>query len=115
MSETGQKLIAEIRQVAAERPNAIAGIGGCVYLTSDGAPSCLVGHALVNLDLIGDGVPDVWDWNSEDFGYVYDKALGLEIDGGEVAWIQAAQTAQDDAFPWSEAVAKADRNVEVPA
>ena len=104
MSELGQKLIAEVRKVAGERPDFIAP-GDCVYV-SDGQPSCLIGHALWNLGLV--------DENTEyrhlnDEGITAASAfLNLDIEGLEIDWLSEVQIYQDARFAWSDAVQRAD-------
>lgn len=108
MSETGQQIIAEIRRVAAENPNGTVPRSGCVYVGNDGNPSCLVGHALVNLDIIDPEAAARRGWNHRQFALIYNDAFNLDLDEDEVRWIADAQDAQDLQRSWSEAVACAD-------
>lgn len=110
MSEIGQKLIAEIRKAAADNPNKIVGVGKCIYFDVRGAPSCLVGYGLAALGVTSLGGLD----NVEPFDNIYPSLFGGELDDEEASWVQAVQDHQDNQLGWSEAVALADRWIEVP-
>lgn len=120
MSETGQQIIAEIRKVAAERPDAIVDLGGCVYIDRRGNPSCLVGHALFNLGLLDELLPDPFEeygpgaWNETAFDHMY-HSIAPGMEQIEVEWITVAQKVQDSDKTWSESVRTADLQFEVDA
>lgn len=122
MSEIGQQVINAVRSKAAENPEFVyinplgsnPDIFGpeefCVYVR-DRCPSCLIGHALWNLDLI--------DASLEEHGYngvaVDDLLAWLEsagkiddLDSDEIKWLGNAQAAQDAQKPWGEAISFAD-------
>lgn len=107
-------LIAEVRRVAAERPDynyreeiRKVGFDDCVYQLPNGEPGCLIGQGLF---------PLMEDKNifSEFPGLNEDDVEGLEVAGlidgteREIAWLSRAQIRQDAGFTWSEAVAVAD-------
>lgn len=104
MSEIGQKIIAEVRKVAAANPDYIyervEGSPNCVYVR-DGKPSCLIGHALWNLGLIDIHLPA--DLN---YGGIHRLApeLNIWLDDAELTWLMSAQSAQDTRKTWAEAV-----------
>lgn len=111
MSELGQKLIAEVRRVAAENPDFIyprdisGGVKSCVYI-KDGCPSCIIGHALWNIGLIdakfkGDHMA------LSDIGHVI-LQYGWGIETGEIEWLHKVQQYQDQLNPWGQAVRYAD-------
>lgn len=108
MSDTGQKIINEVRLVAAANPDFVyepPDDEGCVYVR-DGEPSCLIGHALWRLGYIDaelerhregpnhnwDGAPDLLDH------------LGLHLDDSESEWVAVVQSRQDDGQPWGHTV-----------
>lgn len=109
MSELGAKLIEEIRNLAKENPERTA---GCTYLDSDGAPVCIVGHAMFNLGLIDESAKQS-DWNKSDFYILrFNGISGLDAtDDAESRWIVAVQGMQDCGKEWGEAVEVADREV----
>ncbi len=95
----------------------VHGAVGCVYV-HDGAPSCAVGHAMVNL-----GVPIHLFTEEDEFGVglnvdtdacgllaalARDGELSMPLDAEEadqiVTFLAAVQDKQDDGRPWGEAL-----------
>lgn len=70
--------------------------GGCVY-TKDGAPSCLVGHALTRL-----GVPV--DFLSEHNDFAVSNIQRLTMDEEVLDMLQTAQETQDIGCTWGHAL-----------
>jgi len=105
VSDLGQKLIASVRRLASERPgyvyprvNPIKNTAGsCVYV-ADGQPSCIVGHALWELKLIGPEFEDHFQ-NSGGVEEII-SALDLSIDAKEITWLSEAQEQQDCGVQW---------------
>jgi hypothetical protein len=94
---------AEIRRLAAERPNHIHK-DACEYV-KDGVGSCLLGQALENIGIDLD--PLSGSLNGEEIDDVA-KWLGWEIDPLVLAWAFKVQEHQDSEYPWGKAVAIAD-------
>lgn len=89
MSEIGQKLIAEVRKVAAEQPDHVYWPANCQYMAK-GQPSCIMGQALYRLGYLPSEVP------IEDVAInVVLSRLGLTVDGPERTWLIRVQNAQD--------------------
>lgn len=107
MSELGQKIIAETRKVAAERPEFVFK-DWCQYV-ADGQPACIMGHALWNLGLVGPTL-EGHAINEDGLDQILDH-LDLAIDEPEREWLLCAQEQQDCEYPWGEAVAYADERV----
>jgi hypothetical protein len=105
MNETERKLVDALREVAAGRPDYAYEPPGdgveCLYV-HNGAPSCLVGHALHRL-----GVP---------LGALYvikpsDELipqLFIEVGADVNVAVWNVQTAQDNGAPWGEAIMELD-------
>jgi hypothetical protein len=106
MSEVGEKLINEVRMVAAGNPDFIydepedsAGCGlGCLYVHK-GSPSCLIGRALWNLGYIDSSIE-----GTERNAVSIDSFPGLGLDLDEANWLQKVQTRQDNGEPWGHCV-----------
>lgn len=130
MSATGRKIIAAIRGLAAGRPGFVYTApddeeGACVYFY-EGHPSCLVGQALANLQLIDARVEDR-NWKvaqalastpcraNESKASDLITNLGLELDISETDWINTVQELQDENVSWGTAVCQADENALIPA
>lgn len=101
------KLIEEVRRLAAENRDKTA---HCVYIDeATEAPVCIVGHALVNLEMVGTeallalNLIPVERINSH---------LSDKIDLRALPWLQFVQDKQDQRYTWSEAVALADEHHE---
>jgi hypothetical protein len=111
MSEIGQTVIKAIRDVAERHPDYVypGGLdqgGGCFYVT-DGKPSCLLGHAFWNLDMV-DGNIENSDLNHQGILTILDT-FGLEdADEPELAWLERVQESQDSGQTWRDAVQFAD-------
>lgn len=112
MSELGLKLIAETKRVAAENPDYIYKRdhrdGGCHYVV-DGKPSCLLGHALWNLGVIGADFTKRFDSDGnnalDDLGIEFLlEELRLELDFEEINYLGQVQGRQDSGRPWGKAV-----------
>lgn len=110
MSERGQKLINEVRMVAAKNPDFTyeepTGAASCVYV-HEGRPSCLIGHALWNLGHIDSSIEGKRFGgnyvNGEDVRVVL-SWLNLEIDQSEKDWLERVQVRQDNGEPWGHCV-----------
>ncbi|AAN12764.1 gp124 [Mycobacterium phage Omega] len=104
MSELGQKLINEIRMVAAGNPDYVYEYeeGGLCRYIMNGQPSCLVGHGLHRLGLI-DAALEPHDYNYSCFEDLEER-LDLGLDSDEVHWVERVQIAQDGGRTWGEAV-----------
>jgi hypothetical protein len=105
MSENGRRVIAAVREVAAERPNHVH-VGSCLYVfdTKD-APGCLVGHGLWRVGLIDRA------WVRKHPTYNADAIDHLRIfamDNDEVHWLRIVQVRQDHHHTWKVAVEWAD-------
>ena len=110
MSDLGQKIIAEVRRVAAERPDYVyPSQYGCSYLNDCGGPSCLVGHALWNRNLIRDG----WEGDSWGDSSIHNVIIqeGWQLEIGEIDWLSRVQDAQDSGYSWGHAIARADKGL----
>ncbi|RAV17537.1 hypothetical protein DQP57_00490 [Mycobacterium colombiense] len=131
MSEMGQKIIAEVRKIAAERPNFVYPRLNCAYLDEYGCPSCIIGHALFRLEVI----PSVHLIEGKPASFTLSD-LGIDLDHDEARWLDEVQAAQDGRagpppprpglspeefkskwaehpgrYPWGEAVKHADNMV----
>lgn len=89
MSEVGQKLIAEVRKIAAERPDYVYGLANCQYMVN-GHPSCIMGQALYRLGYL----PSVVPIEDVTINLVLSK-LGIEVAPDELTWLCRVQNAQD--------------------
>jgi len=127
MSDIGQRIIAEVRQLASENYAFVYPYFNCVYReggpasTLQGGPaSCLMGRALDNLGLLPD---DTAGLEAKGIAKVLD-ILQISVDDSERAWLIAAQMAQDGRRPspavferelgrasWGRAVGIADESV----
>lgn len=107
MSDLGEKIIAETRKVAASSPDFIYKQinGACKYI-DNGSPSCIIGRALWNLDIID--AKCEWDKfaNSSIEGVVSQE--DWDIDPDEVEWLSDVQNYQDTGYPWGRAISYAD-------
>lgn len=110
MSELGEKIIAEVRRLVAEKPEYVyqQPFGMCVYV-SGGCGSCLIGQALFNLGLIDASLERTIHNGATAFGLI--EHLGLDIENTELVWLRNVQFAQDSHAPWGEAVNHADDEV----
>lgn len=104
MSEIGQKLIAETRKVATEKPDFVYE-GVCQYVDG-GEPACLIGHALWNLGLIDESL-EFRSVNDDGVRFVANH-LGIALDDAEESWLLRTQSRQDNGLPWGAAVVYAD-------
>ena len=111
MSELGQKIIAEVRKVAAEHPDyiyqKIDGVshGSCLYIYNN-KPSCIIGHALWNVGLIDAN----WKGDTRAISDIR-SIIGCEgwpLDSSEINWLAAVQHSQDRGTTWSGSVRAAD-------
>ena len=113
MSELGQKIIAEVRKVAAESKSFIYEPplfrGSCVYIY-DGSPSCIIGCALWNLELIDATCP--WDaYAISDITSII-NSLDWQVDENEKLWLLTVQQKQDVGISWGRCIELADENVQ---
>lgn len=112
MSDLGQKIIAEVRKVAADKPGYVYPQinGNCNYVRN-GQPSCIVGQALWNVGLINS------ESTIDDYGdSAIKNVVALEdwpLEVGEVNWLTEVQDKQDNGLEWGDAVSRADRYVSV--
>lgn len=111
MITTIDDLLDEVRKVAKDHPDQRGDQGPeliCFYV-KDGAPSCIVGHALWNLGLI-----DVeFEKDSSNELAITDLLGELDVDFGDSgvwprAWLSTVQRNQDCGTPWAMAVQAAD-------
>lgn len=121
-TKLGRKLIADVRAVAAERPDHIyekPNVGSdienartCVYVWN-GKPSCLIGQGLWRGGLIDALFADE-EMNYEGILHLADSDWWTNIkeyaslSDREVAWLRDAQRVQDAGEPWGAAIVEAD-------
>lgn len=115
-----QVLIDEVRRIAYERPEFIYKgdvAAGCVYV-HEGAPSCLIGHALWNLKLIDadfeDACPDDLDLpcNSTPITrLITQRLVPVTATPAQKEWLSWVQEYQDNESPWGTATAQADKDM----
>lgn len=105
MSVIGAQLISSVRMTAAEDPDFVYRLEHCVYVLEN-QPSCLLGHALWDLDLINEHIQEL-SVNDESFDYL-SYWLELPLDEDELHWLTAAQECQDRRSTWGDAVQFAD-------
>lgn len=105
MSEIGQKLIDEIREIVAKEPDFVFK-DHCRYVVA-GSPACLIGHGLWNLKLIDEEFENK-QANHEDISTITHAVLGLELDEDEEEWLSTVQSLQDSGGAWGYAVETAD-------
>jgi hypothetical protein len=111
VSDIGQRLIAAVREIAAERPDHVydsESDEGCVYIDKDGNPSCIIGHAGYKLALITREPQGCWD-STDICAVSYELRWSLSND--ELRWLSAVQTHQDRGVSWGAAVELADAEV----
>lgn len=103
MSDVGQRLIAAVREIAAENPDFVYDDDpyGCVYFDGKGAPSCIMGHACSRLGLLV-GEPNDVDGDTNISAVAKDLQWGLDRD--ELDWLEHVQRSQDRRTPWGECV-----------
>ena len=92
MSEAGQKILAEVRKVAAEQPDYVYPFLRCKYMSDEGRPMCIIGHALFNLGYLPTPVPLIYEGHGVET--VLDR-LNIQVDMAEVYWLNKVQEAQD--------------------
>ena len=97
---------AEIRRLAAERPDYVHN-AACEYVNQyDGSGCCLLGQAFENIGIDLEPFADQ-QLNGEAFDDLPDK-LGWDVDPLVRDWAYKVQDEQDSGTPWGEAVAIAD-------
>lgn len=115
---TAAELEAEVRRLAAERPDFVyarpSGTtwGSCVY-AHDGCGSCIMGQALINV-----GIPVEWftesgTRNTWGIGELisllhFEERIADDFDRRATDWFSDVQTQQDLSNKWSDAIARAD-------
>lgn len=104
MSQQGEAIIAAVRQVADQAPFYVYE-GACVYVRG-GCPGCLIGQALWKLGLI-DASLEQSHLNNEPVWEILGRLL-TGVDRDEMAWLERAQTAQDQGCAWESVVRQAD-------
>lgn len=80
--------------------------GVCMYATADGAPSCIVGYVLNELDPEKFAEVAKWERKKVTGDTTVDDAwreLGLDLYRDQVEALEAAQIAQDNGKPWGQA------------
>jgi hypothetical protein len=95
-----------VKALAAERPEYVyerPEAGTCYYF-HNGAPSCIVGHALAD-ELKAIGVEEGSELNDENIRRL---SADLDITPKAVAWLEDVQSMQDALTSWGEAVRVAD-------
>lgn len=126
MSDIGQKIIARVRFHAGELPDFVyhspASDGGCVYVHG-GCPSCIVGRALWDTEVIGAAIEFDEEIIKDTIGQANPNGLSIgtlvkrlnltDLDEDEVRWLTIVQQLQDGMSPWGEAVAEADAEVKL--
>jgi hypothetical protein len=120
VSTQGKEIIAKVRVRAAANPDFVykpvegsLGVNTCLYV-KNGAPSCLIGCGLWDVELITAEL-------EHDETYVDDDSvlnetgaeellayLGTRLDRDEIDWLECVQSRQDRGTPWQIAVNKAD-------
>jgi hypothetical protein len=121
MSEVGQKLIKATRAAAEANPDKIYELatihdeignvlkqGKCRYV-HEGKPSCIVGHAAWDIELIDADLEGDPTGNNEASVDILLEYLDLDVDSTEAYWLSTVQGAQDRGAPWGESVEAADR------
>lgn len=115
---TGEQIIQAVRDLAAERPDAVYranGSGTCFYTRNgrSGEMGCIVGQALIRVD---PAVRSILEWLDDQsdipcafalFDNLYIKGR-YSITPAQREWLYMAQAEQDRASPWSGAVEYAD-------
>lgn len=104
MSENGAKVIAVIREIAAERPSYI--YPGAGLYVARGRPGCPVGQALWRVGLID---ADFERSELNDRSVTVFGAPPWNFDAGEIAWLQDFQEQADSRVRLGNAVAFASR------
>lgn len=111
MSETGQKLIQLVREIAAENPEYVYTkpfqFESTCFNVYGGKPSCLIGHALFRAGLI-DASFEGSDYNQSGIRAV-SKHIGIQLDDFELSWLIRVQQYQDTSYPWGSAVRSTDQ------
>ena len=104
---TAELLVAEVRRLAAENPDAtyFRNASTCSYLhgTAAGGVGCIIGQAILAID------PDLRDFLRQVDGEsisAISKRLGLSY-GPEIQWLSRVQFKQDCGNPWGKAVSLA--------
>ena len=110
---TPEQIIAEVRKVAAERPDHVyrnpewpesQTRGFCKYM-HDGEPGCIMGTAFYHL---GVTLPEGGDVGNVLMGYfpsIYDQ-----LSEEQESWLRSVQRNQDQGSSWADAVIKADED-----
>lgn len=106
---TAELLVAEVRRLAAENPDAVYGksTSTCSYLygTAGSGNGCIIGQAILAID------PDLRDFlrqvDGESIHAIYER-LGLDY-GPEIRWLNRVQYKQDCRYTWDKAVSSADK------
>ncbi|WPH57743.1 hypothetical protein [Mycobacterium phage WXIN] len=106
MSELGQRIKHKVQMIAAGNPDFIyekpADSRACVYVDI-GAPSCIIGRALWNLNLIDESLEES-RFNTFDIRTLLDEYLDIEIDEDEAKWLASVQLKQDWGWSWGHSV-----------
>ncbi|MEU9871085.1 hypothetical protein AB0C87_24860 [Actinomadura sp. NPDC048021] len=102
---TFKDIEAEVRKLAAERPDFEYPEGSCYYnpSTFPRKPSCLFGQAFINL---GEPVPESYE--NIPITTVM-RRLGIRFTEQEGYWAGTVQNQQDGSHPWGKAIALGDK------
>lgn len=108
MSTTGADLVKAVRELAEETPDFVYEPPGnhCVNIY-EGKGSCIAGRAYVKAGIPVADIP---------YSLAVPSAvgvMGVVASMPEIDWLLTVQSAQDNGTPWGEAVAEADRLVEL--
>lgn len=117
-SITFDQLDAKVRELVAANPdyvyprNSLEGIhyGRCVYNATEKQPSCIFGRAFTEL---GFPIPEEYEGTSigpimQDVLADADTLISDASGGWALLWADKMQSSQDNGYPWSEALRKAD-------
>lgn len=108
------KLIATVREVAAERPTRVLA-DDCRYFDQFGAPVCLIGCALARLGCTDNDEVTLYatlggDYNETGIDTIL-VLLGGACPPKMVMWLQLVQFFQDSGTAWGKAVENADNTL----
>lgn len=99
------RLISEVRRIAAERPDVTSDTKECMYeagICSDGSVGCLFGQGFVAM-----GWKPYRPGVSEGLSMVLDEEYG---DDHRLEWCCDVQDRQDDGTPWAKAIQLSDED-----
>lgn len=110
MSETGEKVIAKVRELVVANPDFIyespLGEGSCVNVY-EGKGSCLIGQALFDLGIIDASIET--DRVNGSGIYSVIRKFELDISEPEANWLATVQSCQDCGLAWADAISHAEQ------